>query len=616
MKNDKFLEGAVARYKGFLHIIKRNRERSIRRFCVPTYDIDLIWHTHQLHPVSYCKNLVDLIGKVLEHDDTDADRTKGKKLDVGFSETTKQWEETFGSRYWRAGGMYRGGAPSPITTTPCTSNVVTKKLDAPDAYKEIVNLSEVKTVEVLLEFIAIRNLPQGHKGSVHILFSKTQPDSVFNAKRRLNILSESQEKQVALFQCEPNGHLLFELISHSPSHLPISRPAKTVGSTSISLEEFFSPVTNLSVEKWLELVPSSAAVNSKPICLQVAISFTTPIKAPHVLHMVRSRPFSKRSCFFPLPGRVQFAKSWACVSDETGNEVISLQMRDCEKAKVKNNQILRKEVIGITELGEMHTLAACVGTEWSLIDSPWSLQLQKTINKEGYLFELTGHRTMKLFLGRKLEYEPMQCDKRRSDRDFITAVEFTAEDPYGRAVALFDLKSGIFKVEEEWLVLPGITLAFILSDILRKEGYNGLTFSGENVKESDTLVEEVNGCKDESQKTNIAVVEEKEAELSAEVAKGAMVVPEKGGACGGCGGGGCGAGCGGGCGGGMVKSGGCGGGCGGCGSMVKSGGCGGCGGSGGCGNMVKTGGCGGWGSKVGDEQRNQAAIQANEILVG
>ena len=175
-------------------------------------------------------------------------------------------------------------------------------------------------------------------------------------------------------------------------------------------------------------------------------------------------------------------------------------------------------------------------------------------------------------------------------------------------------------------MLPGITLAFILSDILRKEGYNGLTFSGENVKESDTLVEEINGCNEGGQKTNMAIVEEKEVELSAEVAKGAMVVPEKGGACGGCGSGGCGAGCGGGCGvnGSMVKSGGCGGcgsgGCGGCGSMVKSGGCGGCGGSGGCGgcgggcgNMVKTGGCG---SKVGDEQLNQAAIQANEILVG
>lgn len=113
--DDAFLEGAVARYKGFLHLIKRNRERSIKRFCVPTYDIDLIWHSHQLHPASYCKDLEAIMGKVLEHDDTDSDRTKGQKLDVGFSGTTKQWEDTFGSRYWRAGAMYRGIAPSPLS---------------------------------------------------------------------------------------------------------------------------------------------------------------------------------------------------------------------------------------------------------------------------------------------------------------------------------------------------------------------------------------------------------------------------------------------------------------------------------------------------------------------
>lgn len=55
------------------------------------------------------------MGKVLEHDDTDSDRSKGQKLDVGFSETTAQWEETFGLRYWKAGAMYRGSPPSPLT---------------------------------------------------------------------------------------------------------------------------------------------------------------------------------------------------------------------------------------------------------------------------------------------------------------------------------------------------------------------------------------------------------------------------------------------------------------------------------------------------------------------
>ncbi|EFH45232.1 hypothetical protein ARALYDRAFT_912565 [Arabidopsis lyrata subsp. lyrata] len=65
--NDVFLQEAVARYKAFLYLIKGNRERSIKLFCVPTYDIDLIWHTHQLHAHSYCNDLTKMIGKVLDY---------------------------------------------------------------------------------------------------------------------------------------------------------------------------------------------------------------------------------------------------------------------------------------------------------------------------------------------------------------------------------------------------------------------------------------------------------------------------------------------------------------------------------------------------------------------
>lgn len=148
MSNDLFLKGALARYKGFLHLIRRNREKSLKRFCVPTYDIDLIWHSHQLHPVSYCKDLNEVLGKVLEHDDTDSDRTKGMKLDVGFSGTTKQWEETFGTRYWRAGAMYRGATPEPVTNTPFSSNTINKKTVESNEYEKIIQLPGVKSVEV------------------------------------------------------------------------------------------------------------------------------------------------------------------------------------------------------------------------------------------------------------------------------------------------------------------------------------------------------------------------------------------------------------------------------------------------------------------------------------
>lgn len=179
----------------------------------------------------------------------------------------------------------------------------------------------------MLEFVNVKNAPEEHKGKLFVSFRKSQPDSIFNAKSRLAILSGSGEKQVACFQCQPIGSLVFELMSHSSSNLPIAKPTKVMASGSISLEDLLSPGSNLTMEKWLEMVPSSSFRTSEPICLRVAISVTVPTPAPNTLHMIRSRPFSKGSCFFPLPGKVQLAKTWTRIIDDSGNEIISLQMR-------------------------------------------------------------------------------------------------------------------------------------------------------------------------------------------------------------------------------------------------------------------------------------------------
>ncbi|CAN6584281.1 unnamed protein product [Malus baccata var. baccata] len=278
-----FLEGAVDRYKGFLHLIKRNRERSITRFCVPTYDIDLIWHSHQLHPASYCKDLVAIMGKVLEHDDTDSDRTKGQKLDVGFSETAKQWEEMFGSRYWRAGAMYRGSAPSPLPTYLSQLQIQTgrKKVVQSDRNKNIIQLPKTTFVEVMLEIVAVKDLPTGHKGSLFVTFSKKQPDAFFKTGKRINISSESEQKAVSVVQCEPAGELVFELMSYSPSTLSMSKTPILLGTSSITLDDLLNPVSKLQVEKWFELTPNSAGPGSKPISIRIALSSTTPIPSPY-----------------------------------------------------------------------------------------------------------------------------------------------------------------------------------------------------------------------------------------------------------------------------------------------------------------------------------------------
>ena len=44
------------------------------------YDIDLVWHTHQLNPKAYHKDMNTMLGYVMTHDDSDQDRKTGSKL--------------------------------------------------------------------------------------------------------------------------------------------------------------------------------------------------------------------------------------------------------------------------------------------------------------------------------------------------------------------------------------------------------------------------------------------------------------------------------------------------------------------------------------------------------
>lgn len=113
-----------------------------------------------------------------------------------------------------------------------------------------------------------------------------------------------------------------------------------------------------------------------------------------------------------------------------------------------NGSILQKELISINKAGETHTLAELVGKEWLLLDSLWSLKFQTCCGDDGYLLELVGSsRIVKFFPGQKLDYEHKHCAKRRKQDDFMTAIEFSSEHPYGKALALLDLKSGVINVK-------------------------------------------------------------------------------------------------------------------------------------------------------------------------
>ena len=75
-KSDEFLMYGVERYKKFLYLKKMNPNL----FVVPCYLIDIIWHSHQLHPNKYRKDVTRVLGKILPHDDSESDRTPGSVL--------------------------------------------------------------------------------------------------------------------------------------------------------------------------------------------------------------------------------------------------------------------------------------------------------------------------------------------------------------------------------------------------------------------------------------------------------------------------------------------------------------------------------------------------------
>ena len=99
--NQDFLSQALQRYEKFLYLKKKRGSL----FLVPCYDIDLIWHTHQVHPLIYTDDCLEILGHLLPHDDTDADRSEGSKLDTFFRRTADYWQMHYQEPYSKPGAM-------------------------------------------------------------------------------------------------------------------------------------------------------------------------------------------------------------------------------------------------------------------------------------------------------------------------------------------------------------------------------------------------------------------------------------------------------------------------------------------------------------------------------
>jgi len=117
--NDRFLKDGIERYHKFILLRRKANDKNNNKnnkiaIVVPTYQIDLMWHTHILSSLAmYHRDCRSLLGdrSSLNHDDGLNDRSEGGTLDVAFNETKALWNTMYSQEYSVCGGMYRGEPP-------------------------------------------------------------------------------------------------------------------------------------------------------------------------------------------------------------------------------------------------------------------------------------------------------------------------------------------------------------------------------------------------------------------------------------------------------------------------------------------------------------------------
>jgi len=85
------MDRLIQKYTRFIHLMSLNADKT----AVPTLDVDLAWHTHQLAPQSYYRYSKFKTRKLIAHDD----KIEETKLSDAFAWTSKKYQDTYGEPY-------------------------------------------------------------------------------------------------------------------------------------------------------------------------------------------------------------------------------------------------------------------------------------------------------------------------------------------------------------------------------------------------------------------------------------------------------------------------------------------------------------------------------------
>jgi hypothetical protein len=89
--NENIIKKSISRYEKFIKLISENKERSF----VPTIDIDIVWHAHQLDTERYKNYCININEYLINHDDM----IESDTLDESYRITYDAWKIRYGEKY-------------------------------------------------------------------------------------------------------------------------------------------------------------------------------------------------------------------------------------------------------------------------------------------------------------------------------------------------------------------------------------------------------------------------------------------------------------------------------------------------------------------------------------
>ena len=177
-EDKEFLTRALERYKQQLMLKQENPDL----FFVPCYDFDLIWHAHQVHPLIYQKDTTEVLGKVLNHNDSVNDRRPGSKLSKSYETTRVKWKEA-GKEFAVRGAMFRGEPSLSLRTQ--AEVVKAREYTVKLTRLEVEGLPESKSYTVKIDVVNGKQVLQTRvRGPTFTLTSSNNVLSTFKFKTK------------------------------------------------------------------------------------------------------------------------------------------------------------------------------------------------------------------------------------------------------------------------------------------------------------------------------------------------------------------------------------------------------------------------------------------------